>query len=130
MNRLKITFLLTCLTLLLVAMGRAIGGQSGMFIAFALACGMNFFSYWYSDKIILKMYKAREVSESENPVFYSMVRRLSQQANMPMWEATPATSHLFIVNPLCGAALLKLFSTHPPMEERIARLEAMALSRR
>lgn len=84
MNRLKITFLLTCLTLLLVAMGSTIGGQSGMSIAFALACGMNFFSYWYSDKIILKMYKAREVSESENPAFHSMVRRLAQQANMPM----------------------------------------------
>nr|WP_304412863.1 hypothetical protein [Desulfuromonas sp. TF] len=67
MNLLKITFLLTCLTLLLVAMGSAIGGQSGMLIAFSLACGMNLFSYWYSDKIILKMYKAREVSETENP---------------------------------------------------------------
>lgn len=55
MNMLKITFLLTCLTLLLVAMGSAIGGQSGMVIAFAIACAMNFFSYWYSDKIILKM---------------------------------------------------------------------------
>jgi heat shock protein HtpX len=284
MNRLKITFLLTCLTLLLVAMGSAIGGHSGMLIAFVMACCMNFFSYWYSDKIILKMYKAREVSEMENPAFYGMVRRLAQQANMPMpkvyiipsegpnafatgrnpqnaavaategimrilsaeeiegvmahelahvqnrdtlistiaatfagaismlgsmlqWaaifgagrgedeeegggllgglamaiiapmaamliqmaisrsreyladasgaricgkplalanalrklqqaatmlpmrEATPATSHLFIVNPLTGTSLLKLFSTHPPMEERIARLEAMALTR-
>lgn len=283
MNLLKITFLLSCLTLLLVAMGGAIGGQSGMLIAFALACGMNFFSYWYSDKIILKMYRAREVSETENPAFYGMVRRLAQQANMPMpkvyiipsegpnafatgrnpqnaavaategilrilspeelegvmahelahvqnrdtlistiaatfagaismlgsmlqWaaifgtgrgedeeegggllgglalaiiaplaamliqmaisrsreyhadasgaricgnplalagalrklqqasmrmpmqEATPSTSHLFIVNPLTGASMLKLFSTHPPMEERIARLEAMAAS--
>jgi len=54
MNMLKITFLLTSLTLLFVAMGTAIGGQSGMVIAFAIACGMNFFSYWYSDKIILK----------------------------------------------------------------------------
>lgn len=279
MKQLKLTFLLTCLTLLFVVMGSAIGGQAGMFIAFALACAMNFFSYWYSDKIILKMYKAREVSETENPTFYGMVRRLSQQANMPMpkvyiipsgspnafatgrnpqnaavaategimrilsvdelegvmahelahvqnrdtlistiaatfagaiamignmlqWaaifgsgrsedeeqggllgslamaivapmaamliqmaisrsreyladaagaricgkplalanalrklqqastmspmrEATPATSHLFIVNPLAGSSLLKLFSTHPPMEERIARLEAM-----
>jgi heat shock protein HtpX len=282
MNLLKITFLLTCLTLLLVAMGSAIGGQSGMLIAFALACGMNFFSYWYSDKIILKMYKAREVSETENPAFYGMIRRLARQANMPMpkvyiipsagpnafatgrnpqnaavaategilrilspeelegvmahelahvqnrdtlistiaatfagaismlgsmlqWaaifgagrsedeegggllgglalaiiaplaamliqmaisrsreyhadasgaricgkplalagalrklhqastmvpmqEATPATSHLFIVNPLTGASMLKLFSTHPPMEERIARLEGMTFS--
>jgi len=84
MNRLKITFLLTCLTLLLVAMGSAIGGQSGMLIAFLIAGGMNFFSYWYSDKIVLKMYKAREVSETEHPVLYGMVRRLALQANMPM----------------------------------------------
>jgi len=283
-NTVKTTFLLTCLTLLLVAMGRAIGGQSGMVIAFLVAGGMNFFSYWYSDKIVLKMYRAREVSEAENPAFHAMVRRLAQQANMPMpkvyiipssspnafatgrnpenaavaategimriltpeelegvmahelahvqnrdtlistiaatfagaismlgnmlqWaaifgmgrndeeedgggmlgglamaiiapmaamliqmavsrsreyladesgaricgnslalasalrklqqastmipmeEATPATSHLFIVNPLTGGALLNLFSTHPPMEERIARLESLALNR-
>jgi heat shock protein HtpX len=281
MNMLKITFLLTCLTLLLVAMGTAIGGQSGMVIAFAIACGMNFFSYWYSDKIILKMYKAREVSAADHPEFYGMVQRLARQAQMPMpkvyiipsegpnafatgrnpqnaavaategimrilsteelegvmahelahvqnrdtlistiaatfagaismlgsmlqWaaifgtgrndeeegggsllgglalaiiapmaamliqmaisrsreyladasgaricgkplalasalrklqqastllpmrEATPATSHLFIVNPLTGGSLLKLFSTHPPMEERISRLQALA----
>ena len=285
MNMLKITFLLTCLTLLLVAMGSAIGGQSGMVIAFAIACAMNFFSYWYSDKIILRMYKAREVSAADYPVFYGMVQRLARQAQMPMpkvyiipsegpnafatgrnpqnaaiaategimrilspeelegvmahelahvqnrdtlistiaatfagaismlgnmlqWaaifgagrsddeegggsllgglalaiiapmaamliqmaisrsreyladasgaricgkplalasalrklqqastllpmrEATPATSHLFIVNPLTGGALLKLFSTHPPMEERIARLEEIAQFRR
>jgi len=283
MNTLKTTFLLTCLTLLLVAMGSAIGGQSGMVIAFLIAGGMNFFSYWYSDKIVLKMYKAREVSETENPAFYGLVRRLALQANMPMpkvyiipsegpnafatgrnpqnaavaategllrllseeelegvmahelahvqnrdtlistiaatfagaiamlgnmlqWaaifgggrsedeegggmlgglalafiapmaamliqmavsrsreyladaagaricgkplalaealrklqmgaqavpmpEATPATSHMFIVNPLTGASMLKLFSTHPPMEERIARLEALASAR-
>jgi len=281
MNRIKTTFLLTCLTLLLVAMGRAIGGQSGMIIAFVIAGGMNFFSYWYSDKIILKMYRAKKVSETENPALYGMVRRLAQKANMPMpkvyiipsegpnafatgrnpqnatvaategimrllseeelegvmahelahvqnrdtlistiaatiagaismlgsmlqWaaifgggnredeeggggmlgglamafiapmaamliqmavsrsreymadaagaricgnpmalasalrklqlgiqaapmpEATPATSHMFIVNPLTGGSMLKLFSTHPPMEERVARLEAMA----
>ena len=280
MNTLKTTFLLTCLTLLLVAMGSAIGGRSGMIIAFLIAGGMNFFSYWYSDKIVLKMYKAKEVSESEYPSFYNMVNRLARQANMPMpkvyiipsagpnafatgrnpenaavaategimrllsdeelegvmahelahvqnrdtligtiaatfagaiamlgnmlqWaaifgggnndeegggnlfgslalafiapmaamliqmavsrsreyladasgaricgkplalanalrklqmgaqavpmiEATPATSHMFIVNPLTGGSMLKLFSTHPPMEERVARLELMA----
>lgn len=282
MNRIKITFLLTCLTLLLVAMGSAIGGQSGMIIAFVIAGSMNFFSYWYSDKIVLKMYKARAVSEMESPALYGMVRRLALQANMPMpkvyiipskganafatgrnpenaavaategimqilsqdeleavmahelahvqnrdtlistiaatfagaismlgsmlqWaaifgggrseneegggggllgtlalafiapmaamliqmavsrsreyladasgaricgnplalanalrklqmsaqvvpmpQATPATSHMFIVNPLTGTSMMKLFSTHPPMEERVARLEAMA----
>ncbi len=284
MNRLKTTLLLTCLTLLMIAMGSAIGGQGGMIVAFLLAGAMNFFSYWYSDKIVLKMYRAREVSEAESPAFYDMVRRLVQQADMPMprvyiipsaspnafatgrnpqnaavaategimgilsaeelegvmahelahvqnrdtlistiaatfagaismlgnmlqWaaifgagrsedeedgggmlgglamaiiaplaamliqmavsrsreyladasgakicgkplalanalrklqqgvqaapmaDATPATSHLFIVNPLSGGSLLKLFSTHPPMEERIARLEAMATGR-
>ena len=281
MNRIKTTLLLTSLTLLLVAMGSAIGGQTGMVIAFLIAGAMNFFSYWYSDKIVLKMYKAREVSETENPAFYGMVKRLSQRANLPMpkvyiiptdgpnafatgrnpqnaavaategimrllseeelegvmahelahvlnrdtlistiaatfagaiamlgnmlqWaaifgggqsedeegggmlgslamafiapmaamliqmavsrsrefmadetgakicgkptalaralkklhmgaqtspmqEATPATSHMFIVNPLSSRSMLKLFSTHPPMEERVAKLEAMAL---
>ena len=280
MNTLKITFFLTCLTLLMVAMGNAIGGQGGMVIALLLAGGMNFFSYWYSDKIVLKMYKAKEVSENESPTFYRMVKGLAERAGMPMpkvyiipsespnafatgrnpqnaavaategimrilsaeelegvmahelahvqnrdtlistiaatfagaiamlgnmlqWaaifgggrdeeegggsmlgglamafiapmaamliqmavsrsreyladasgakicgnplalasalnklqlasqrlpmsEATPATSHMFIVNPLKGASLAKLFSTHPPMEERIARLQAMA----
>ena len=279
MNRIKTTLLLTCLTLLLIAMGNAIGGQAGMLIAFLIAGGMNFFSYWYSDKIVLKMYRAKEVSEQESPAFYAMVQRLARQADLPMprvyiipsaapnafatgrnpqnaavaategimqllseeelegvmahelahvanrdtlistitatfagaismlgnmlqWaaifgggqneeeeggnlagnlamafiapiaamliqmavsrsreyladaagakicgkpralasalrklqmgaqavpmqEATPATSHLFIVNPFAGNALFKLFSTHPPMEERIARLEAM-----
>lgn len=282
MNRIKTTLLLTSLTLLLVAMGSAIGGQTGMIIAFVIAGGMNFFSYWYSDKIVLKMYKAREVSETENPAFYTMVQRLAQHAHLPMpkvyiipseapnafatgrnprnaavaategiirllseeelegvmahelahvrnrdtlistiaatfagaiamlgnmlqWaaifggghsdededggsivgslamafiapmaamliqmavsrsrefladeagakisgkplalanalrklqrgvqvvpmqEATPATSHMFIVNPLSGGSMLKLFSTHPPMEDRVARLEAMVL---
>ena len=282
MNRLKTTFLLTCLTLLLVAMGSAIGGQSGMVIAFGMAAAMNFFSYWYSDKIVLKMYNAQEVGEADHPQFYGMVRRLAQQAGLPMpkvylipsdspnafatgrnpqnaavaatagimrilspeelegvmahelahvqnrdtlistlaatfagaismlgnmlqWaaifgggrsdedgegsggliggialaiiapiaamliqmavsrsreyladergaqicgrplalagalnklqqashmlpmqEAKPATAHLFIVNPLSGSSLAKLFSTHPPMEERIARLQALA----
>jgi len=284
MNTLKTTFLLTCLTLLLVAMGSAIGGQSGMIIAFVIAGGMNFFSYWYSDKIVLKMYKAKEISESENPSFYNTVSRLARQANLPMpkvyiipsegpnafatgrnpenaavaategivrllsdeelegvmahelahvqnrdtligtiaatfagaiamlgnmlqWtaifgggnndeegggnmfsslalafiapmaamliqmavsrsreyladasgaricgkplalanalrklqmgaqavpmtEATPATSHMFIVNPLAGGSMRKLFSTHPPMEERVARLELIASGQR
>ncbi len=280
MNTLKTTLLLTCLTLLMVAMGTAIGGKSGMVLAFFMACAMNVFSYWFSDKIVLKMYGAQEITEMENPAFYGMVRRLAIQAGLPMpkvyiipsespnafatgrnpehaavaategilriltpqelegvmahelahvknrdilistiaatiagaismlgsmlqWatifgggrndddeggsmigglamaiiapiaamliqmavsrsreyladesgaricgnpqslanalrklhnasqmlpmqEARPATAHLFIVNPLTGGALLKLFSTHPPMEERIAKLEAMA----
>ncbi|MBW2476885.1 MAG: zinc metalloprotease HtpX [Deltaproteobacteria bacterium] len=283
MNSFKTVFLLTCLTLLLVAMGNLIGGQSGMIVAFLIAGGMNFFTYWYSDKIVLKMYKAREVNEADHPDLYGMVKRLALQANMPMpkvyiipsdgpnafatgrnpenaavaategimrllttdelegvmahelahvqnsdtligtvaatfagaiamlgnmlqWaaifgggnqddeegggmlgnlalafvapmvamllqmavsrsreyladatgaricgkphalanalrklhvasqmkpmrEAQPATAHMFIVNPLSGTSLVKWFSTHPPMDERIARLEALARGR-
>jgi len=84
MKQMKLTLLLTGLTLILVFMGRAIGGQGGMMIALIFACGMNFFSYWYSDKIVLKMYGAREITESENPAFYGMVRRLAQKAGLPM----------------------------------------------
>jgi heat shock protein HtpX len=282
MNRLKTTLLLSLLTVLMVTMGSAIGGKTGMIFAFVMALGMNFFSYWFSDKIVLRMYGAQEIQEHDHPPFYSMVRRLAHQAGLPMpkvyiipeespnafatgrnphhaavaatqgilrilspeelegvmahelahvqnrdilvstiaatfagaismlgnmlqWgamlgagrsddedngaggligslamaiiapiaamliqmavsrsreyladesgaricgrpralanalrklhsasqmipmqEARPASAHMFIVNPLTGSSLFKLFSTHPPMEERIARLEAMA----
>ena len=281
MNNLKTTLLLSLLTILMVTMGSAIGGKSGMVFAFVMALGMNFFSYWFSDKIVLKMYGAQEVGEHDHPAFYGMVRRLATQAGlpmprvylipsespnafatgrnpkhaavaategilrllsseelegvmahelahvqnrdillgtiaatfagaiamhgnmlqwgailgagrsdddegagglvgslvmaivaplaamliqlavsrsreyladetgaricgrplalanalrklhtashlMPMQEARPATAHMFIVNPLSGGSLVSLFSTHPPMEERIARLQALA----
>ncbi len=280
MNNIKTLFLLVTLTLILIWAGGALGGKQGMTIALVLAIGMNFFAYWFSDKIVLKMYGAKEVTEAEAPELYSIVRRLSQKAQIPMpkvyiidqaqpnafatgrnpkhaavavttgimrilsyeelqgvighelahikhrdilistiaatiagaisylaqmaqWamifgghrgddeeggnpiaalimmivgpiaaliiqmaisrsreyaadqggakiagnprylsgalrklhvasqkihmEANPATSHMFIVNPLSGGGLLKLFSTHPPIEERIARLESMSL---
>jgi len=281
MNNLKTTLLLSLLTILMVTLGSAIGGKSGMVFAFVMALGMNFFSYWFSDKIVLKMYGAQEIGEHEHPAFYNIVRRLAIQAGLPMpkvyiipsespnafatgrnpqhaavaategilrilstdelegvmahelahvqnrdilvgtiaatfagaismlgnmlqWgamlgagrsddengsggligslamaiiapiaamliqmavsrsreyladesgaricgrplalanalrklhsasqtipmqEARPATAHMFIVNPLSGAGLMALFSTHPPMEERIARLETLA----
>ncbi len=60
----------------------------------------------------------------------SALRKLQMGARaVPLQEATPATSHMFIVNPLTGASMMKLFSTHPPMEERVARLEALASGR-
>jgi len=283
-NIFKTTILLSLLTVLLVIMGGAVGGKGGMMFAFLVAVAMNFGSYWFSDKIVLKMYAAKEVSEQDQPVFYGMVRRLAVQAGLPMpkvyiipddspnafatgrnpdhaavaategilrilsteelegvmahelahvknrdilistiaatfagaismignmlqWgamfgagrgddeegggiggmvgslamaiiapiaamliqmaisrsreyladeagagicgrplalagalrklhnaaqaipmqEARPATAHMFIVNPLTGGGLMSLFSTHPPMEERVARLEALAV---
>ncbi|HYA11674.1 MAG TPA: zinc metalloprotease HtpX [Thermodesulfovibrionales bacterium] len=279
MNNIKTLFLLVTLTLILVWAGGALGGKQGMTMALIFALVMNFFAYWFSDKIVLRMYGAKAVSEAEAPELYGIVRRLIQKAEMPMpkiyiineeqpnafatgrnpkhaavavttgimrilsneelqgvighelahvqhrdilistiaatiagaisylaqmaqwamifgnrgddeeggnpiaalimmivgpiaalivqmaisrsreyaadeggarlagnprylagalrklnWasqkipmNANPATSHMFIVNPLSGGGLLKLFSTHPPIEERIARLESMSL---
>ncbi|MGQ9570688.1 MAG: zinc metalloprotease HtpX [Thermodesulfovibrionales bacterium] len=279
MNNLKTLFLLVTLTLLLIWAGASIGGKQGMTVALIFALFMNFFAYWFSDKIVLSMYRARKVTESEAPELYRIVRRLAQKAEIPLpkvyiieeeqpnafatgrnpkhaaiavttgimrilspeelqgviahelahikhrdilistiaatiagaisylaqmaqwamifghrgdddeggnplaalvmmivgpiaalivqmaisrsreyvadeggarlagnprflsgalrklhWasqkipmHANPATSHMFIVNPLSGGGLLKLFSTHPPIEERIARLESMSL---
>jgi heat shock protein HtpX len=281
MNTCKTMVLMVTLSLMLVGIGAILGGKSGMTIALVIAFGMNFISYWFSDKIVLKMYSAREVSEAQAPELYSMTRELSYAAVLPMpkvylmeqdqpnafatgrnpehgaiavttgimrilskeelkgvlahelahikhrdilvatvaatiagaisylaqmaqWtmffggrdnerdggnplavivmmivgpiaalliqmaisrsreygadaggaqiagnpqylasalrkldafsrkipmDATPATAHLFIVSPLSGGGFLKLFSTHPPMEERITRLEQMAASR-
>ncbi|NOZ26055.1 MAG: zinc metalloprotease HtpX [Nitrospirae bacterium] len=280
MNTLKTFMLLTVMTLFFVWVGGFLGGRTGMTFAIVFAAAMNFFAYWFSDKVVLKMYRAREVTEAEAPELYSIVRRLAQKAGMPMpkvyiingeqpnafatgrnpkhaavavttsimrllspeelegvighelahikhrdilvssiaatiagaisylaqmaqWafifggfgrsdddngnpfvalimmivapvaamivqmaisrsrefaadaggaritgnprylasalrklhaaseripmNTSPATSHLFIVNPLSGRQVAKLFSTHPPVEERIARLEAMSL---
>lgn len=282
MNGLKTMVLMVTLTLMLVAIGGLLGGKSGMTFALIMAFGMNFITYWFSDKIVLKMYSAKQVSEAEAPELYNIVRRLVQRAGLPMpkvyimeqdqpnafatgrnpehgvvavttgimrilsreelegviahelahikhrdilvgtvaatiagaisylaqmaqWamifggrrdnegegsnpiasivmmivgpiaamlvqmaisrsreygadkggaeisgnpvylanalkkldmashripmNANPATSHMFIVNPLTGGGLLRLFSTHPPIEERIARLEALAYRR-
>jgi heat shock protein HtpX len=277
-NSIKTVLLLGALTGLLMFIGGLIGGRGGVYIAFIFALIMNFGSYWFSDKIVLKMYKAQEVSESSAPDLHNIVHSLAMKANLPMprifiipeetpnafatgrnekhavvavtagimrilnkeelegviahelshiknkdmlissiaatiagaismlatmaqWaaifgggssdddekggiigliamaiiapiaaaviqmaisrsreyladaggaaitknpyglagalekltqasqvipmDATPATAHLFIVNPLSGKALMNLFSTHPPLEERIARLRSM-----
>ncbi|MGO9015427.1 MAG: zinc metalloprotease HtpX [Dissulfurispiraceae bacterium] len=282
MNGLKTMVLMVTLTLLLVAVGGLLGGRSGMTFALIMAFGMNFITYWFSDKIVLRMYRARAVSEADEPELYGIVRRLAQRAELPMpkvyiidedqpnafatgrnpghaavavttgikrilsreelegvighelshvkhrdilvstlaaaiagaisylaqmaqWamifgggrrdddeggspiaaivmmivgpiaamlvqmaisrsreygadesgarlagnplylasalkklqmasqripmDANPATSHMFIVNPLSGGGITKLFSTHPPIEERIARLESMSMRR-
>jgi heat shock protein HtpX len=84
MNAVKTAFLMTLLTVLLVFLGHTIGGQNGALLAFIVAAGMNFFSYWYSDKMVLSMYRAKQVSEAEAPQLLTMVRRLSQRARLPM----------------------------------------------
>ena len=84
MNSLKVTFLILLMTLLFVGVGYALGGQNGMIIAFCLAAVMNIISYWHSDKIILKMYKAREINETTHRRLYSIVSMTSLEAIIPM----------------------------------------------
>jgi len=84
MNRFKTTLLLSLLTVLLVFMGGAVGGKGGMVVAFIMAAVMNFGSYWFSDKIVLRMYGAQEITRNENPGFYDMVARLAARAGLPM----------------------------------------------
>ncbi|MFQ5676231.1 MAG: M48 family metalloprotease, partial [bacterium] len=84
MNTLKTVSLMAGLTVLIIIAGNAIGGRSGMLIAFIFAAGMNFASYWFSDKIVLSMYRAQEVKQADAPELYSMVRNLATQAGLPM----------------------------------------------
>lgn len=84
MNYLKTTILLALLTGLLLAIGNAFGGPTGMVIAFMFAVIMNFSAYWFSDKMVLKMYDAREVTAQEAPEIYSIVQGLVAKGNIPM----------------------------------------------
>jgi heat shock protein HtpX len=80
----KTFILLLILSLLLIWVGGIVGGQSGATIAFIFALIMNFFSYWYSDKFVLAMYRAKEVSRNEFPEIYEIVEELTERANLPM----------------------------------------------
>jgi heat shock protein HtpX len=83
-NQIRTTILLAVMTALILWIGQLFGGRQGMIIALLLAAGMNFFSYWYSDKIVLKMYRAREASPQQAPELYEIVRTLSRNAGLPM----------------------------------------------
>jgi heat shock protein HtpX len=82
-NTMKTFILMAALTALFMFGGRALGGQSGMVFALVMALGMNFFAYWYSDKMALTMSKAREVSYSQAPQLHAMVEKLARNAGLP-----------------------------------------------
>lgn len=84
MNNLKTTFFLGLLTGLVLFFGYEIGGQQGLFFGLALSIIMNFSSYWFSDKIVLSIYKAKETTREENPVIFDMIQALARQVDMPM----------------------------------------------
>jgi heat shock protein HtpX len=84
METMKVFMLMAGLTALLVVLGGAVGGQQGMMVFFVLAAVMNFGMYWFSDKMVLKMYRAKIIEEADAPELYAMVDRLRQRAGLPM----------------------------------------------
>jgi len=84
MNVIRTTLLLTTLTLLFVIVGQLVGGRSGAIFALVMAVTMNFGAYWFSDKLVLKMYRAQPISPDKAPRLYSIVGRLAQSAGLPM----------------------------------------------
>ncbi len=82
-NNIKTLFLLVALTALMIFMGNLIGGQQGMIVAFIMAMGMNFFSYWFSDKMVLRMYNAQEVEPAQAPELHQIVEDLAREAGVP-----------------------------------------------
>jgi heat shock protein HtpX len=84
MNTLKTTFLMALLTVILVTAGGALGGQNGMMTAFIFALLMNGLTYWFSDKIVLRMYGAQEIAPEDIPELYRIVKELTLRAGIPM----------------------------------------------
>jgi len=129
----------TVLLAVLTAIGGALGGRGGMVIAFALALVTNMAAYWFSGDIALRMAGAREVSPERSREYAAIVgnpdalasalQKLEWASGRQPLPVDPATAHLFIVNPLKGGGVNVpgLFSTHPPIEERIRRLHIMQL---
>jgi heat shock protein HtpX len=83
-NWMKTAMLMAGITALFMALGGSMGGQSGMLLALGFALLSNFFAYWFSDKMVLRMYNAREVDETSAPQFYLMVKELAERAQLPM----------------------------------------------
>ena len=84
LNQMKTFILMLALTLVLIWVGNLVGGRQGMIFAFIIAAGMNFISYWYSDKIVLAMYRAQPLTEDDMPQLYRHVSALTQKSGLPM----------------------------------------------
>jgi heat shock protein HtpX len=84
MNTMKTVFLMTLVMVLFLLVGQLLGGTQGMTLALVFSLLLNFVTYWFSDKIVLKMYRARQVSEAEEPRLFSLIQRLASQAQLPM----------------------------------------------
>ncbi len=84
MNGMKTAFLMALMMIIMIIVGDFLGGQSGMMIAFIISLALNFGSYWFSDKIVLAMYKAKRVEQNDSPDLFNLVEKLSSSAGLPM----------------------------------------------
>ncbi|HSE43157.1 MAG TPA: protease HtpX, partial [Acidobacteriota bacterium] len=84
MTAIKTALLFGLMTALIMGVGYLVGGRQGIVFAFVIAAAMNFVSYWFSDKIVLAMYRAKPVDESQAPELYRIVTDLAQRQNIPM----------------------------------------------
>ena len=84
MNMMRTALLMAAMTALFVGIGYLLGGEIGLIVALAVAGGMNLFAYWNSDKVVLRMHKAREVDARAAPEYYGIVRQLAERAELPM----------------------------------------------
>ena len=117
MNTLKTAFFLTLLTLLLVFIGRILGGNSGMIIALIFAAILNLGSYWFSDKIVLGIYRAQKIEEGDNPGLYRIIRRIASQAGLPMPKIyiinAPAPNNDCLMNDLRVVSIIRISLSTP-----------------
>ena len=84
MNTIKTAMLMALLGAIMVAVGGAFGGHNGAMIMLIVALGVNFFSYWYSDTMVLKMYRAKPITRNQAPELYGLVEKLAEKAGLPM----------------------------------------------
>jgi len=82
-NQMRTAVLLTLMTVFFMFIGSLLGGRQGLIVAFFFAAGMNLFSYWYSDKIVLRMFNAREATPSQTPELYGLIQDLANRADLP-----------------------------------------------
>lgn len=132
-NGIKTTLLMAALMGLFLAFGQLLGGQQGLLIALVFGGLMNFIGYWFSDKIVLKMYRAREVDEASAPRLVTMVRRLAQNAGLPMpkvYIIPSATPNAFATgrNPKNAAVAATEGIMHLLSEEELAGVMAHELA--
>ena len=113
-NLLKTAVLMAAITALFMAVGGFIGGQQGMAVALVIALGLNFFSYWFSDKLVLKMYNAREVDATSAPQFYSHGARAGDQGRPADAAGLPSSTSPRPTPSPPGATLSTRRSLPPP----------------